>query len=727
LKKTSSLVTFKTSPRTTLSLGALIVKNHTMNKLKSIILIIAIISTLVAQAQRVRSCHSHEASTLLMQKDANYAQRVADNSMIARKPMARLNTSLPYTIPVVVHVLYNTPQQNISDAQIASQFTALNKDYSKTNDNFLTSTPAAFQGLAGNAQIQFVLAKRDPNGNPTTGITRTATNKISFDEHDDMKFTARGGIEGWDPSKYLNIWVCNIDNNVLGYAYFPGASADIDGVVITYDCFGTIGTAVAPFQLGRTATHEIGHYLNLKHIWGDKSDCTGNDNVADTPLHHDANTGCRTYPYKVCPATTADGEMYMNYMDYSNDDCMSMFSQGQVDRMVSALTNDRASLLTSDGAKPFDLATDAALLNLVSPAPNENACGTLSPKIDLSNLGLDTLKSVDINVYVNQQLVSTKHWSGLLPSLQKTTVTLADITLTNTNNTLDFITNLPNNKTDENKSNDTLTRSILNIPTVSLPFMESFEGSTFPPANWSIDNPDKNITWEQATNAPSMGSKAVVIKNYITTGLNGEHDALISPRFTVKSNSSLSFYYAYKVYSSPYVASDTLTISVSNDCGITKNVVFKKGGQDLVVQAPDFTTSFYTPTTNAEWKKISISLAAYADQNVMLYFDNRTENENNLYLDSIYIDSNTITGIDENVTQSNVTIYPNPSAGNITIAMEGGYERLTCYNLMGSAVATAEDVETSVSTLDLKDLPKGIYMVNIKKGDFNFWEKIMLQ
>jgi hypothetical protein len=154
LKKTSSLVTFKTSARTTLSLGALIVKNHTMNKLKSIILIIAICFTWAAQAQRVRSCHSHEASTLLMQKDANYAQRVADNSMIARKPMARLNTSLPYTIPVVVHVLYNTPQQNISDAQIASQFTALNKDYSKTNDNFLTSTPAAFQGLAGNAQIQ---------------------------------------------------------------------------------------------------------------------------------------------------------------------------------------------------------------------------------------------------------------------------------------------------------------------------------------------------------------------------------------------------------------------------------------------------------------------------------------------------------------------------------------------------------------------------------------------
>ena len=111
----------------------------------------------------------------------------------------------------------------------------------------------------------------------------------------------------------------------------------------------------------------------------------------------------------------------------------------------------------------------------------------------------------------------------------------------------------------------------------------------------------------------------------------------------------------------------------------------------------------------------------------MLYFDNKTENENNLYLDSIYIDSNTITGIDQNVTQSKVTIYPNPSAGNITISMEGGYENLTCYNLMGNTVANVEDVETSISTLDLKDLPKGIYMVNIKKGDLNFWEKIMLQ
>jgi hypothetical protein len=695
-----------------------------MIRYKIFLLLISL--SIVAQAQRVRSCKSHETSMALAQKDSNYANSIHRQAkVVVTNPNTRLNTNLPYIIPVVVHVLYNTPTQNISDAQIASQITALNKDYSKTNDNFSSSTPLAFQALAGAASIQFVLAKRDPNGNPTTGIIRKATNVVAFNDNDDMKYSDKGGIEGWDHTKYLNIWVCKLAGSTLGYAYYPGAAADIDGAVISYDCFGTIGTVSAPYHLGRTVTHEIGHYLNLKHIWGDASaQCTGTDFVDDTPIHHAANTGCHTFPYKVCDATTADGEMYMNYMDYSDDDCMSMFSQGQVTRMMSALTNSRASLLTSKGGLPFDHHHDAAITNFLKPSNNENACGDINPQLEITNFGIDTLKSVNITTKVNSQFVSTQAWTGLLPPLEKTTINLNTISLSNSQNSLVFYTDSPNHVTDEDYSNDTLTHAIIKVGTATLPLLESFEGNTFPPSGWAISNPDNNATWEQSISGAYIGTKALVFKNYLTTGLNGEHDVLISPKFNAKDNSSLAFYYAYKVYSNPFVASDTLTISASTDCGKTKKVIYKKGGEELVVTTPKYTTNFYTPSSNIEWKKETISLLEFTGQDLVLYFDNSTENENNLYIDSIYIDSNTITDIDDLASTKQVNIYPNPTEGLITIFTKGGFEELACYNLMGAAMATISATTSDSTTVDLGTLPKGIYLVNIKKGDFQYWHKV---
>jgi len=249
------------------------------------------------------------------------------------------------TIPVVVHVVYNTTTENISDAQILTQIDVLNKDFAKMNPD-AANTPSIF--TASNTNIQFCLASVDPTGASTNGITRTFTSTTAFSTNDAMKNNATGGKSAWDASKYLNIWVCDISGGILGYAQFPGGSAATDGIVVDYQYFGTIGTSTAPFNLGRTATHEVGHWLNLRHIWGDAT--CGSDLVADTPTHNTSNGGCPTYPHlSTCSGNPV--EMTMNYMDYTDDACMYMFSPGQTTRMQALFApgGAKASLLTSNG------------------------------------------------------------------------------------------------------------------------------------------------------------------------------------------------------------------------------------------------------------------------------------------------------------------------------------------------------------------------------------------
>src|SRR6266446_3599739 len=248
------------------------------------------------------------------------------------------------TIPVVVHVVYRTAQQNIAKAQIDSQIAALNRDYSAANPD-RNAVPAAWAGLVTNTNVQFALATRDPAGHPTDGVTRTHTQHASFDTLDAVKSNARGGANAWPRDRYLNLWVCNLSGGVLGYAQFPGGPAATDGVVITYTAFGTSGTAAAPFNMGRTATHEIGHWLNLRHIWGDTEDCTGNDFVDDTPNAQHPNFDRPTFPHVSC-GNGPNGDMFMNYMDYVDDAAMVMFTAGQVVRMHAALDGARSALVT---------------------------------------------------------------------------------------------------------------------------------------------------------------------------------------------------------------------------------------------------------------------------------------------------------------------------------------------------------------------------------------------
>ncbi len=251
----------------------------------------------------------------------------------------------PITIPVVVHVVYRLARENITDKQIQTQIDVLNEDYSATNAD-LAGLPAPWKGLATDSGIRFELAKEDPHGKPSTGITRKKTTAKGFKQASNpVKHSATGGTNAWDTSKYLNIWVCNLMDGLLGYAQFPGGPADTDGVVILFSAFGRKGSAKAPYDLGRSATHEVGHFLNLFHIWGDTQNCRGTDYVDDTPSAQLPNFGKPAFPHVSCD-NGPNGDMFMNYMDYVDDDSMFFFTQGQVDRMRAALASLRSSLGT---------------------------------------------------------------------------------------------------------------------------------------------------------------------------------------------------------------------------------------------------------------------------------------------------------------------------------------------------------------------------------------------
>lgn len=246
-------------------------------------------------------------------------------------------------IPVVVHVVWNADEHNISREQIDSQIEVLNQDFRMLNAD-ITDVPAAFAARAADARIRFALADTDPDGEPTDGVVRVHSDSTDFDSSDEIKSDAAGGSSPWPTDRYLNIWVGRLRGGLLGYAQFPGGPATTDGVVVTTTAFGTTGTATAPFDRGRTATHEVGHWLNLRHIWGDDGDgCSGSDFVADTPNQGGPNYGTPSFPTLSCN-NAPDGDMFMNYLDYVDDAAMSMFTHGQVVRMQATLTGPRIGL-----------------------------------------------------------------------------------------------------------------------------------------------------------------------------------------------------------------------------------------------------------------------------------------------------------------------------------------------------------------------------------------------
>jgi len=392
--------------------------------MKKTLLLLAVCGSFTITAQTVKKCLSKEAIVYQDQLTPGYANQVNEQFEIAKQWAQNNNpTRSVYTIPVVFHVVYNSASENLPDSVILNQLAGLNADYGRFNAD-TTNMRSEFQPVAGATQVQFILAGIDPNGNPTSGITRTSTATTSFGSFnvffgdftdvEKVKSTADGGIDAWDQTRYLNIWVCDMSINgqtlLLGYATPPdnlpnwpvGSNPDLgDGVVLQYQIVGSNNPndlGVANYDvLGRTATHEIGHYLGLRHIWGD-GDCTMDDGIDDTPNATDASQQDCDTTKNTCNADVVGlgdlHDMIENFMDYSAETCQNSFTRHQVDLMHGVLENQRYDLVHNN---PAGLEELTIVVNCF-PNPTTGLL-TLTSNNPISTVTVSDLNGKSLNVY----------------------------------------------------------------------------------------------------------------------------------------------------------------------------------------------------------------------------------------------------------------------------------------------------------------------------------------
>lgn len=654
---------------------------------------------------------------------ANYLNR---ENMISEwiKKHPATNTSLSstvYTIPVVVHVLYDDPSENIPDSQIISQIAVLNEDFGRMNADTV-NTPAGFN-VAASTGFQFCLAQRDPDDNPTTGIDRFQTTVFQFDMAlDDVKYSAVGGVDAWDSDKYLNIWVCDLDPAVLGYGEAPDVIHTASyGVVINYRNFGRGGSTVAPFNLGRTTTHEIGHCFDLDHIWGDGSGCLVDDNISDTPPQDVETIGCLSFPAFDACTPSGNGIMFMNYMDYSDDSCMNMFTLGQGGRMQFSMSLLYPSLLSSSGCQPVVLTNNDVWLRKIVEPIGQTCDPNISPMIRIKNYGNSQIDSVTINYAFNGGSFSSFQWVGSLASLANVDISLPPTTLSAGIHTLTVFTSNPNSLADPVNINDTLTTSFEIIGNgVALPYTEGFEGLTFPPLNWTILNPDNDYTWEQTTLAAKTDSTSIFVNNYFYDHASipgaDPNDDIDLPIVDLSSvtNPALKFDVAYTYYEGQFVTStDTLEVWISADCGSNFTRLYQKGGVDLST-APDTVIEFIPDSS--QWRSETIGLGAYASATQVVFrFRNINGFGNNLYIDNINLTS--VTSLDNILNSSLVKVFPNPSTGEFTLDLQkvkNEIYQLSVFDALGKTVYQNElNGQTSRHQLNLSHLDAGIYYARL--------------
>lgn len=673
----------------------------------------------------------------------NFEQWLSDRMVLrGRSPRTARQQAQPYRIPVVVHVVHNGEPvgvgANISDAQIESQIRVLNEDFQRLNADTV-NTPSQFAAVAGRLNLQFVLAKQDPEGFATSGIVRVNGGRSvwSMSDNYDLKRTSY-----WPAEEYMNIWVCNLADPYVGYAQMPESTLQgmetsstnrlTDGIVIWYKAFGS--SADGSFNLdpvfdkGRTATHETGHFLGLIHIWGDdNNECSGTDYVADTPNQAGRTSGCPSHP-----RTDACGQviMFQNFMDYTDDDCMNLFTEGQIARTITVLENSprRMSLLTSPGLQdPVPLANDLGIKRIVSP--DASVCSNqITPVIELRNYGSNTVTSARITFKLDGVTRETLDFSLSLDPLESVEKSFTSLPIASGTHTITFEVLLTNGGADSGSYNDDQTSTVI-IPTFgAAPFSENF---TTPPVGWVTYNPDSQITWQIATapqDAPS--NKALKLNCFDYEDKLGEIDAYLSPVMDLSSapTATLSFDVAYARFQS---SNDRLRVVVMTDCETIYEgtEVYNKGG-DLLKTAPS-TSAPFTPSGASQWRKELIDLSAFAGlPSVQIAFIGVNDWGNNIYVDniSLYTDEAWDVALDQLVSPSIVICEDEVAPallirnkGTVTITSvnvqykvnEGAVNTLALDNL---DLSVAKDTEI---TLPLLDLHEGLNHLFIELTDPN--------
>ena len=574
------------------------------------------------------------------------------------------------TIPVVVHIVL--PDASIvTDAAAQDQINILNADYSGLNPDS-TNAPN-FYGIRGHSEIRFCLAQRTPTDAPTNGVERRNSATISEGAvlGDDIKYTANGGLDAWDPNKYLNIWVAGTTPPapgfiLLGYASLPGLGFPLaeHGAVINYRSFSSInptGTTLFTFSnKGRTSSHELGHFFNLLHIF-DQPGCNTDDGVSDTPLQDVESSGCSTGTvFDQCTPGGA-GINYQNYMDYSDDQCLTMFTPLQAVRMQTSLSDPtRIGLTTSNGCVPLTLTpNDAAIIAPVSPAAGFVSCDPTIPlTVTLRNQGSNTLTSAVITVKRNGTTVQTFNWTGSLTSFNSAVIPLNAVPLVAGANAIEICTSLPNGNPDSGPSNDCFTVNGTRITASALPLVEGFESATFPPTGWIRNNPDNGVTWQRNTTGVAHGGTAKAFVDHFNYSAAGSIDDLRTPPYSVGTADSLwvSFWAAYRGFTGfPF---DQFQVMVSSDCGQSFQVIYNARNDTAFVAPegapPAIGTGSYFPTNINEWKRKSFDLSNFiSGGNVQVQFRAINQFGNNMHLDDINIDKKVFNNNDAGVIAIN--------------------------------------------------------------------------
>jgi hypothetical protein len=551
----------------------------------------------------------------------------------------------PRLIPVVVHVIHNGTAMgsgaNIPDSQIFEQIRILNEDFRRKNPD-ANRTPAEFLPVAADSNIEFILAKQDPNGLPTTGIVRLQGSKSAYDPNTDA--TLIGQLSQWNPEEYLNMYVVPLVQPFIGYASFPISDlpglnfsptpAIIDGVTIDYRFFGVGGNAISASR-GRTATHEVGHYFGLRHIWGDGG-CGVDDFVSDTPLQDNSNSVCNTNPSRT---SCGSNDMIQNYMDYTPDACMNLFSQGQVERFNVVLENSpRRVTLPNNRATQSPVLVDRDLMLFRIIKPVDAICElTVSPQVEVLNAGSMNVTSARIEFIRNGTVVESRRFTLNLKTGESAILTFSPIQLSAGNNQLEFKIIQVNDEADQNPSNNSKTSSPILHGEINLPY-------TFPiqnfPNDWVISNPDQSFTWEKRNVTINGQTQPVVYIRHFEYEGPGQLDYFISPIVDLVKypNAQLVFEVAHAPYNQAGFQDDLL-ISVSEDCGSNfelNSVNYLKSGVSLETSPP--TLDEFIPTSNSQFRTEIFNLKDFQSLGkVRISFITRNAYGNNIYLRNIRI------------------------------------------------------------------------------------------
>jgi PKD repeat protein len=623
----------------------------------------------------------------------------------------KLSDTLIKIIPVVVHVIHDEGIENISDAQIFSQIDALNEDFRKilnTNGD----------GNGADTKIEFHLAQLTPEGKCTNGIVRI---RSSLTNHQTHQRSMLKDLSYWDNLRYFNIYVVksiNGGSGILGYASFPGGPSDEDGIVVRHNYFGRTGTAAS--SLGRTTTHEAGHWLGLYHTFNNGCGldlCADGDYICDTPPAANPNFYCPTI--NSCSNDVPDiDDQVENYMDYSNEVCKNIFTVGQKERMDASLHVFRWDIWQNENL----VSTGTDSTHISSPC---NAVADFTSNSQSVCVGNPVL-------FINKSLNNCNSYQWFFPGGTPNTSNQQNQVVTyNTEGVYSASLHATNDFGTDSISFVNYIHVVSPSLGQVLPFEEGFESDIFPENGINIDNPDGGVTWERDTIAVAFsGNASVKINNLVNTNY-GQADALVLPNFDLTSFSGIpyiKFKWAYAKSDPNY--SDELLVLISTDCGVNFSQVFYRSGTSLTTGPTQITP--YIPDSTTQWKSASISLNNYkTSTNAIIKIVNVTDGGNNLYLDNISL-GDIATEIWENEPLETFNLFPNPATSSATIEYQLNHSKKTLisiYDMMGNLIQVLEESIKTEGThrviINRNELSPGVYFIKSDFGDKQFIRKII--